>query len=61
MMAAISAGASRQLTATLIAPSRAQPKKTSKNSMPLRSRKATRWPGAMPSAASAAATVTARS
>ena len=52
-MAAISAGASRQLTMMLTAPSSAHPKKTSKNSMLLRSRNATRSPGTTPSAASA--------
>ena len=61
MMAAISAGASRQLTATLTAPSSAHPKKTSKYSMPFRSRKATRSPGPPRLAARARLTRLARS
>ena len=60
MIAAISRGANRQLTATLTAPRSAQPKKNSKYSMPLRSRKATRSPGTTPPEARAAATRQAR-
>ena len=47
-MAAISAGDSRQFTATLTAPISAPPKRKSKYAMPLRSRKATRSPAANP-------------
>ena len=61
MMAAISAGASRQLTATLTAPSSAHPKKTSKYSMQFRSTKATRSPAETPASARAWLTRLARS
>ncbi len=56
MMAAISAGARRQFTATFTAPMSEPPKRKSKYAMPLRSRNAIRSPTSMPSRSAACAT-----
>ena len=56
MMAAISAGASRQFTATFTAPINDPPKRKSKYAIPLRSRKAMRSPTPTPSRRAAWAT-----